>query len=118
MAEPSVSAGVVVAAGMTFFGVSTGLDPSVLIAGLAGGLWAQSYQQSTNLLRRIPAIALSSLLAGYLAPAAAAMALYYMPIRLLDIRLPSAVIIGLTCHRVLGPALMRIAAKKLEDTIP
>jgi hypothetical protein len=118
MAEPSVSAGVALAAGMTFFGVSTGLDPAVLIAGLAGGLWAQSYQQSTNMLRRIPAIAMSSLLAGYLAPAFAAIALHYMPVRLPDLRLPSAVIIGLTCHRVLGPALMRIAAKKLEDNVP
>lgn len=39
MAEPSITAGTAVATGLTIFGISTGLDPAILIAGLAGGLW-------------------------------------------------------------------------------
>ena len=48
MAEPTSSAAALAAAtatGLTVFGVATGLHPAILLAGLAGGLWALSYQE-------------------------------------------------------------------------
>lgn len=119
MAEPSITAGTAVATGLTIFGISTGLDPAILIAGLAGGLWAQSYHPPTTIWRRVALIALASILAGYLAPAFAAVAASSETIRgifpLTALQLPVAVLIGLTSHRVLGPAFMRLANKKAEE---
>ena len=45
MAEPATSTAAVIASalGLTVFGVATGLHPSLLIAGLAGGMWALFY---------------------------------------------------------------------------
>jgi hypothetical protein len=118
MAEPSVTAGTAVATGLTIFGISTGLDPAILIAGLAGGLWAQSYHPPASIWRRVALVALAAILAGYLAPAFAALAASSETVRgiftLTALQLPVAVLIGLTSHRVLGPAFMRFAAKKAE----
>ena len=118
MAEPSVTAGTAVATGLTIFGISTGLDPALLIAGLAGGLWAQTYHPPASIWRRVALVALAAILAGYLAPAFAAVAASSETIRgiftLTALQLPVAVLIGLTSHRVLGPAFMRFAAKKAE----
>ena len=119
MAEPSVTLGTALATGLTIFGVSTGLDPAVLIAGVAGGLWAQSYHPPTALWRRLALIALAAILSGYLAPAVAAVAASSATVRGIftssALQLPIAVLVGLTCHRVLGPAVMRLANKKLEE---
>lgn len=119
MAEPSVTVGTALATGLTIFGVSTGLDPAVLIAGAAGGLWAQSYHPPSTIWRRLALIALAALLAGYLAPAVAAVAATSETIRgifaLTALQLPVAVLVGLTSHRVLGPAVMKFAAKKVEE---
>jgi hypothetical protein len=119
MAEPSVTAGTALAAGLTLFGVSTGLDPAVLIAGVAGGLWAQSYNPPASIWRRLALIALAALLAGYLAPLATAIAATSSTVRgvitFSALQLPIAVLVGLTSHRVLGPAVMKFAAKKVEE---
>lgn len=119
MAEPSATTAGIAATGLTFFGVATGLDPALLIAGFAGGVWAQSYHPPTSIWRRLSLIALASILAGYLAPAAAAAAMSFGSVQgvftLAVLQLPIAVLIGLTSHRVLGPALMRFAAKKAEE---
>ena len=112
------SAGVA-AAGITLFGVSTGLNPAVLIAGFAGGVWAQSYYPPTHWAKRVALTSLASILAGYLAPAAATVATSYELVRnvlpLEALQLPTAVVVGLLAHRVLGPAFMRLASKKLDD---
>ncbi len=119
MAEPSITAGTAVATGLTIFGISTGLDPAILIAGLAGGLWAQTYHPPASIWRRVALVALAAILAGYLAPAFAALAASSDTVRgaitLTALQLPLAVLIGLTSHRVLGPAFMRFAAKKAEE---
>lgn len=119
MAEPSITAGTAVATGLTLFGVSTGLDPAILIAGLAGGLWAESYHPPTSIYRRVALVALAALLAGYLAPAFAAVAASSETIRglftITALQLPVAVLVGLTSHRVLGPAFMRLANKQAEE---
>lgn len=46
MPEPTSSALALTAtsAGLTVFAVATGLPPAILLAGLAGGWWALSYQ--------------------------------------------------------------------------
>lgn len=123
MAEPSLTVAATTAAatatGITVFGISTGLDPAILIAGVAGGLWAQSYHPPAGFMRRLALIALAAILAGYLAPAIAAVAASSETIRgifsLTALQLPIAVLVGLTSHRVLGPAVMRFAAKKAEE---
>jgi hypothetical protein len=60
---------------------------------------------------------LASVLAGYLAPGAALYVLSLSPAAFTKeaLQLPLAVLIGLTSHRVLGPAVMRFAIKKAED---
>lgn len=120
MAAQSVTAGALTAAGITIFGIETGLDPAILIAGLAGGLWAQSYPMAASIWRRVSLMLLSAILAGYLAPAFAALAASSETIRgiftLTALQLPAAVVIGLTSHRILGPALMRFATRKMEES--
>jgi hypothetical protein len=119
MAEPSISAGAALATGLTILGVSTGLDPAVLIAGVSGGLWAQSYHPPTAIWRRVALIALAAILAGYLAPVFTAFIAMSDTVRgiisFAALQLFIAVIVGLTSHRVLGPAFMRFAAKKAEE---
>lgn len=119
MAEPSITAGAALATGLTLLGVSTGLDPAVLIAGVSGGLWAQSYHPPTSIWRRLSLIALAAILAGYLAPVftafIAASPTVHDIIAYSALQLPIAVIVGLTSHRVLGPAFMRFASKKAEE---
>lgn len=119
MAEPSATVAGIAATGLTFFGIATGLDPAILIAGFAGGVWAQSYHPPMNIWRRLALIVMASILAGYLAPAAAAAVMSFGNTQgaftLAALQLPVAVLIGLTSHRVLGPAVMRFAAKKAEE---
>ena len=121
MAEPSVTAGTAVATGLTVFGISTGLSPAILIAGVAGGLWAQSYHPPTSIWRRLAMIGLAAILAGYLAPFLAAIVGASETVRgivsLEALQLPLAVVVGLTSHRVLGPAIMRFAAKKADEYV-
>ena len=105
--------------GITLLGVSTGLDPSVLIAGFAGAVWAQSYYPPTHWAKRVALTALGAILAGYLAPVAAAVVTSYDAVRqalpLAVLQLPAAVVVGLLAHRVLGPAFMRFASKKIDE---
>lgn len=120
MAEPSTTAaGTAIAAGLTIFGVTTGLDPAVLIAGLAGGLLAQSYRPAVSIWHRLPLSCLAAILAGYFAPAVAAVAVSSETVRgtipFMTVQLCAAVIVGLTVHQVLGPALMRFVSKKAEE---
>lgn len=118
MAEATVTT-VGVAAGLTFFGVATGLEPAVLIAGFAGGLWAQSYSPAATYLQRLALTVLAAVLAGYLAPAAASVLSASDTVKGLlpgpVLQLPVAVLVGLLAHRILGPAILRIARKKSED---
>ena len=122
MAEPSALTAGVATTGLTFFGVATGLDPALLIAGFAGGVWAQIYHPPMAIWRRLPLMILASIIAGYLAPAtAAATAAAVISIsdkeifNFTTLQLPSAVLIGLTTHKVLGPGIMRLATKKAEE---
>jgi hypothetical protein len=119
VADISTPAATTTAAGLTIFGISTGLDPALLIAGFAGGLWAQSYSPPAHWLSRLAATSLASILAGYFTPAAAAVLAASDTIKGAlpgqALQLPVAVLVGLLAQRVLGPAIMRLARKKSED---
>lgn len=121
MAEPTSGAAfaAITAAGLTVFGVATGLHPAILLAGLAGGLWALSYQPPAPAWKRVAVTVMSAIVAGYLTPAVAAgvTAIGAWPQALTSdiVQLPIAVMIGLLSHRVLGPALLRFASRKAEE---
>ena len=107
------------AAGLTVFGVSTGLQPAILLAGLAGGLWASTYSSPASPIKRAAVTVLSAVLSGYLTPSfAAALTSFsgWPEAVTCDLaKLPIAVVIGLLAHRVLGPALLKFAQKKAEE---
>lgn len=120
MADPAsgAAAAATVATGLTLLGVATGLQPEILLAGLAGGLWALSYQEPAPRRERIAATILASIIAGYLTPAIAAgvtsLGAWPSAITREMSQLPIAVVIGLIAHRVLGPALLRVAQSRAE----
>lgn len=121
MADPasSMAAAVVTASGITIFGVALGLQPEIMVAGLAGGLWAVSFQPEVSVLKRLGTTVLAAVLAGYGAPMASAgvTALPAWPDVLTRelVQLPIAVLIGLLSHSVLGPTLLRIAQRKADE---
>ena len=122
MAEPSSALlGVATAAGLTVFGVATGLHPAILLAGLAGGLWALSYQSPAPTIKRVSATILAAIIAGYLTPAIVAgvtsIGAWPKSLTCEVIQLPIAVLVGLLAHRVIGPFLMRFAARKADEAI-
>lgn len=127
MAEPASSAAafLLTAAGLTVFGVATGLHPPVLVAGLFGGIWAISYQAPARLPSRVAFLGGSSLVAGYLAPVlaavAAAAAVKLIPWWPADVtrevmQYPVSFITGFLAIRWIGPALLRRAEKLEADT--
>lgn len=110
----------IITGGLTVFGIATGLEPSLLIAGFAGALWAQSYREPAPVLHRVALTLLGAILAAYLTPAPAmALASVSMAkqasISASVLQWPIAVLIGLLAHSVLGPALVKLIAKKAED---
>ena len=69
-------------------------------------------------MRRLVLVGLSSVLAGYLAPLGAAV-LLAQPIIANSIpapmlQLPLGVIVGLTAHRGLGPAIVKAVQKRVD----
>lgn len=124
MAEPTTPIITITAAGITVFSVATGLHPGMLIAGLAGGLWAMSYQPPAGVLARAAFLGLSAMVAGYLAPvltsiaaSAAGKLLTWWPedVTQATMQFPVAFVIGFLALRWLGPALLR-RAEKLEGS--
>lgn len=117
MPDPTASAIAVTATGLSILGIATGLQPDILLAGFAGGLWAQTYLDAAPFLRRVTLLVGSPIVAGYLSP---------LVFTLIHSSLPNetarevatnaiAFLIGLTAMRVLGPALMRLAEKKADE---
>jgi hypothetical protein len=121
MAEPATSTAAVIASamGLTIFGIATGLHPSLLIAGLAGGLWALFYGEPQPLLKRCLSAVMSALVAAWLAPVTA-YSLHELPfapkILPLDVlQFPIALVLGFLAMAIVGPGLMLLSRKKLED---
>ena len=122
MTEPASGGAALILAttGLTVFGIATGLDPAILLAGLAGGLWALSYKEPAPVLKRIAVTVMSAIVAGYLTPAVAAgvtsIGAWPQVVTKDLLKFPVAVLIGLLAHRVLGPAILRIAASKKQES--
>ena len=124
MAEPTTTSGVLIGLsssfGITILGVATGLHPAILIAGFSGGLWAMSIEPPAGLLARILFLGGSSMVSGYLAPVAAAVAaaaaVKLIPFWPADVtrevlQFPVAFCVGFLGLRWIGPALLRRAEK-------
>lgn len=113
----SVSAIAVSATGLTLLGISTGLQPDILLAGFAGGLWALTYQPPAPLFRRAAATLGSAVVAGYLSPIAVAVLRSALPGDLSrEIAQTSfGLLIGLVSQRVIGPAVLRIADRRAKE---
>lgn len=123
MAEPTSSAAALMATtmGLTLFGMATGLQPEILLAGLAGGLWALSYQPQAPAWKRVAVTVMAAIIAGYLTPTivAGATSIDAWPRAVSRelVQFPIAVLIGLLANRVLGPAILRIVASKMKEEI-
>lgn len=118
MSDPHTTAAGLAASTITVLGVVTGLDPAILIAGFAGAVWAQTYQPQMDVWKRVVLSMIGAVVAGYFAPGIALGAskvgvITFMPAETLS--LPVAAVVGLTAHRVLGPALLKFGAKKAEE---
>lgn len=118
MPEPTSTAAIAVTAtGLSILGIATGLQPNILLAGFAGGLWALSYQPELPVLRSVASTLGASIVAGYLAPIVVAILRPALPGDLShDIaQTASALVVGLLSQRIIGPAIFRIAKQKAED---
>jgi hypothetical protein len=123
MTEPAATAtssiATVAATSLTILGLRTGLDPNLLLAGLAGALLELSYGEPRPPWRRLTGVLSASLLAGYLTPAAVAIVRIksLLPDGIAeDVLMPAAAAsIGFLSYRVIGPALLRIANKLAGD---
>lgn len=116
MPDITSSAGAITlsAGGITLLGIATGLHPTVMLAGFAGGLWAVSYEKPPiPLARRLTWTCGSAIVAGYLTPPAVAMLLPSLPGRMTAelIQHGAAFLIGFTAFSHLGPALLSLAGK-------
>ena len=104
------------AAGITLFGVATGIDPVLLFAGAAGGWWAMTYQPVLGVANRLSRIAISALAAAGGTPLAIAYAAqgehlqYGVPESLVGF--PVAMGIGLLAVDVIGRSVIRRAKQK------
>lgn len=105
------------AAGITLFGVVTGLHPGLLIAGFAGSWAALSYlsaQMSTG--QRISSVIVGALGAAWGAPLAVAFASGSAPADVTPgvLQFPIALGLGFLSFTVIAPAVLRIARRRLE----
>ena len=122
MAEAAAAASViaVTSAGLTFFGIATGLHPQYLVAGSVGGLWWLSYQDGPQpLAKRLAANAISSVIAGFLTPLAVEVVkiqeVFFATQFERDLlQYPVAVGIGFLAYSRIGPAIL-LASDKLTS---
>jgi len=115
MADHSTAPVAAATAGLTLLGIVTGLDGATLLAGLAGALWAQSYGSKSPWWKRAFITSLSAILAGYFTPAICVW--FFAETELRNaFKLPIAALFGLVVHGVLGPAALKFAQKKVEET--
>lgn len=107
------------AAGLTIFGVATGLDPGLLLAGLAGGLWSLRYLEPMSTWRRATTSALSALVGAWGAPVAVtfitAFSVWPKDGPAHALRLLVALGLGLLAHTVIGPVLIKVGRRKAEE---
>jgi hypothetical protein len=101
------------AGGVTVFGIATGLQPELLVAGAAGGWWAMSYQPPIKPFTRANRIIVSALVAAWLTPLTIHLLNKYVEDIPTVASLSVALCVGLVTIDVLGSGFMRIAKKLL-----
>ena len=121
-ATATATALAITGAGLSVFGINTGMHPQVLVAGCTGALWALSYQAPQPFSRRATVTALSAILSAYLTPFTVAMLQItaWLPGELaLDlVQMPVAIIIGFLAHRKLGPAILKTTDRLVDKEPP
>jgi len=110
------------ATGVTLLGIPTGLEPALLVAGFLGAVWAQGYQLGMPWHQRALLLAVSPLLAGYLAPLLAAYLITTYPFiqgvfTQAMLQLPAAALFGLITHE-LGYRIKQVVGAKLGKETP
>jgi hypothetical protein len=120
MPDSTISAQTVInSAGITVAGIYLGLPPALLLAGFCGALWSLSICAPMPPMRRVAVATISTFVAGYASPTIIAMvrSIPKWPEALTSdlISYPCAMLIGFLSHRVLGPALLRIASRKIDE---
>lgn len=117
MSEPTTP--LLASGGLTLFGVVTGLHPMLLVAGFVGCWWYNSYLAELTLRQRIGSSLIAALVAGWLTPPVVTWltGLPWWPVTVPSITagFPCALAVGFLTHRVIGPALLKSAQKKVED---
>ena len=102
----------VTSAGLTFFGIATGLHPQYLVAGAVGGLWWLSLQDAPQPLpKRLVTNAISSMIAGFLTPLTVELVkiqeVFSTQIASDLLPFPVAIGIGFLAYSRIGPAILR-----------
>ena len=118
MAGAATTTGVAVAAGtITLTGSIVGVPYDALLAGFFGGLVWLTYRPPADLWKTASSVAVSSLIAGVIAPLVAAWAidkfawLSVLLDPLMATRIAAGVIIGLCAQVVIPAALNRLGSK-------
>lgn len=121
MAEPI--APTLASGGLVIFGIVTGLDPMLLVAGFIGCWWYNSYLvPPLPIVQRLTSALIAAIVAAWTTPPVVAWATgaTWWPghVPKLSIAFPAALAIGFLTHKVIGPGLLRIAQRKIEDAAP
>jgi hypothetical protein len=120
MAEPT-SSGIfaITAAGISVFGVATGIHPMLFACGVIGGWWQLSYLPSMRVLSRVSVSMISGFVAAWATPVIVA-GLTSLPAwppavtgALLQYLI--AAIVGLLAWTVIGKRLTQIADRKAQE---
>lgn len=116
MSEPATP--LIASGGLTVFGIATGLDPMLLVAGFIGCWWYNSYLPELGLGQRISSGIIAGLVAAWLTPPLVGWvtSLGWWPHSVPPplVGWPAALFTGFLTHKVIGPALLKTAAKKAE----
>lgn len=107
----------ITAYGISIAGISLGLHPELMLAGLWGAWWHLMSAPPMSWTRRLSMAATASMVAAYFTPAITSVASRVeenYPI-MESLRYPIAVAIGYLAHRVIGPMMERVSRKKIED---
>lgn len=118
MAEPI--APTLASGGLVVLGIATGINPMFLVAGFIGCWWYNTYvQPPLPIIQRLTSALIAALVAAWTAPPVLAWLTgspwwpAYVPAP--TVGFPLALAAGFLTHRVIGPGLLRIAQKKVED---
>lgn len=116
MSEPTTP--LIATGGLTVFGIATGIDPMLLVAGFIGCWWYNSYLPELGFVQRISSGIIAGLVAAWLTPPlvgwVTSLDRWPPSVPPSIVGWPAALLIGFLTHRVIGPALLKNATKKAE----